>query len=271
MDVTDWKQGARGDLIDFPPRESREADQERRVCIDRETRRGARRDDPVDTGWKRRGSRGDSSEPPSSENDVTKNQHDRRLTRNRLRRVKRRLFVAGDAIADSAGSIETAHGKSDVADISAADQEERKEMVDGRRLWIDNEIQGRGRQADESNDVLAEHHRRRDCDRHRRARQCESVADPTESTETVGDRCRRFDRERKRCAEECNPRNEIAQRKNDVADISAADLEDRKETVDERRRRVDREKKWCVRHAEGNSDIRFSRVRPSVGTDEIWA
>ena len=38
-----------------------------------------------------------------------------------------------------------------------------------------------------------------------RARQYNSLADPAECEETVGDRCRRFDRERKRCGRQRNP------------------------------------------------------------------
>ena len=102
--VVDRKQRARGDLIDSPPPETGETDEQRRIRIGCNTKRDARLGDPVDTGRKRR-ARGDLSDSPPPENDEMESERCRCLSHNRLRHVRRRYRVVTDAaIIGSAGS-----------------------------------------------------------------------------------------------------------------------------------------------------------------------
>ena len=93
----------------------------------------------------------------------------------------------------------------------------------------------------ECEETVGDRCRRFDRERKKRARQCNSPADPAESKETVGDRCRRFDRERKKHARQCN---------------SPADLAESEETVGDRCRRFDRERKRCGRQRNPSSGRR---------------
>ena len=203
--VADRKQRGRSDLIDSLPPRTGKTDEQRHVHIGSNTKRGARRDDSVDTGRKRR-ARGDLSDSPPPENDETESERRRRLSHNRHRRVRRRYRVVTDAAKIGlAGSGETAavRGNGDIADhellqndyaTTIGNAHRNSDVTDSSRHHpIDRERKMRLGHADGSNE-MADRHRRFDRERKRRQRNSQQG---NRNSDLANER-RRLDRERKR-------------------------------------------------------------------------
>lgn len=235
--VTGQKRRARGDLTDSPPSETKETDNERPLRLRRNTITHLRRGDPVGTAGKRRASC-DLSDSPSPENEETECERGRRLSRNRYRRTRQRYrLLSCPATIVPAGSDETAaavRGNGDVAD---------DEVLQNNTAAIIEKAHGKSDVTDSSpadpgkrNETIEDRHRRLDCERKRRVRHADRNSN-------LADRRRCLDRERKR-------RVRNAQGNSEVID---------------RIRQLDRERKQCCRERNPNTSRRHVNFKKRLG------
>ena len=220
----DQKRRARGDLTDSRPPESRETEEQHRLCLCRNRKRRRRRGVPVGTAREQQAESDLSHFPFSANASVVTDSgvlghHE--LLQN-----------------DNAAMIRNGHENSDVTGETVDDRDRR---LDRTRKWHVRQAQG--------NSDVADRHRRLDRENKRRVRHADENSD-------VADRCRRLDDELLQNVSAAMIGNVLGN--NDATDSSPLDPAERGETRDNRRRRVDRERKRRERKAEQgnrNSDL----------------